>query len=839
MPPFSPAVWSLPVEDVLARLNATAGGLSREEGERRLATSGANRLRRNRFSAISLLLAQFSSPIILLLIGAAGLSFVLDDPVDAGIIIGLVLVSGLLGFFQERGSSLAVEKLLSMVRVRVTAIRDGVPVDLALDEIVPGDVVRLKAGDSIPGDCRVLEAKDPHVNESALTGETFPVEKAPGVAPADAPPAKRGNSLFLGTHVISGTVTALVTATGSNTEFGKIAERLRLRPPETQFEQGVRHFGYLLMEMTLILALAIFAINVTLHRPALDSLLFSLALAVGLTPQLLPAIISVNLSRGARRMAAAKVIVKRLAAIENLGSMDVLCSDKTGTLTLGVVELRGALNVSGKPCDDVFLHAYLNASLESGFTNPLDEAIRNHAKPDISAYRKLDEVPYDFLRRRLSILVAGGNQSLMIAKGALDNILNVCSQVRVEDGKTVPLDGMRSEINTLYHRQSEEGNRVLGLAIREMGQAVGIAREDEKGMTFLGFLVFFDPPKPGVAATITEMRRMGVALKMVTGDNRLVAAHVAKEVGLTHAEVLTGPEIGKMTAEALRKRVEEVDVFAEVEPQQKELLVAALRKGGHVVGFLGDGINDVSALHTADVGISVDSAVDVAKEAADIVLLEKQLGVLSQGIEEGRQTFANTMKYVFMATSANFGNMFSMAGASLFLPFLPLLPKQILLMNVMTDLPEMAIASDCVDPEMVQSPRRWDIRFIRKFMLVFGALSSLFDYLTFGLLIWIWGEDENLFRTAWFVESIISATAIVLVIRSRRPFIRSQPGRALAWATATVIGLTLALPYSFAGRWLNFVPLPFSLLATIGAIVLCYVVAAEFVKRAFYARVDP
>ena len=592
--------------------------------------------------------------------------------------------------------------------------------------------------------------------------------------------------------------------------------------------------------MTLLLVLGIFAVNVYLARPALEALLFSLALAVGLTPQLLPAIISVNLSRGARRMAEARVIVKRLAAIENLGSMDVLCSDKTGTLTMGVVELTGALDLAGNASDEVFLNAYLNAALESGFRNPLDEAIRKSRQPDITSHRKVDEVPYDFIRRRLSVAVAHENKTVLITKGALSNILDVCSLARGGDGQTVMLESVRDSIDGLSRRYSEQGHRVLGVAVRDMGTAASVSRDDESGMTFLGFLMFFDPPKPGVAEIINDLRRRGVRLKMITGDNRLVAAHVAGEVGLGDSGILTGPEIRQLTAEALRLRVALVDVFAEIEPQQKERLVTALRQAGHVVGFLGDGINDVPALHAADVGISVESAADVAKEAADIVLLEKQLDVLAQGVEEGRRTFANTMKYVFMATSANFGNMFSMAGASLFLPFLPLLPKQILLMNMLTDLPEMAIAADRVDPEMVSSPRRWNIAYIRKFMLLFGALSSVFDYLTFGLLIWIWGRDDSdIFRTAWFVESVISASLIVLVIRSRRPFFQSRPATPLLWGTLAVVLATLILPFTFMAGRLGFVPLPWLAMVLIGVLVALYVGSAELMKRVFYARVKP
>jgi Mg2+-importing ATPase len=670
-----------------------------------------------------------------------------------------------------------------------------------------------------------------------MTGETYPVEKTVGVLGTDTPLGIRTNSLFLGTHVISGTATAVVVRTGAETEFGKVAERLKFRPPETEFERGVRRFGYLLMEVTLVLVIAIFVINVALARPVLEAFLFSLALAVGLTPQLLPAIISINLAHGAKRMAARGVIVKRLASIENFGSMNVFCSDKTGTLTEGVVHLHAALDVEGAASDKVLLYAYLNARFETGFLNPIDEAIRTHRPFDLSGYRKLDEEPYDFVRKRLSILVSQDGPHLMVTKGALPNVLEVCTSAEGAGGARVEIAAVKERIQKHLEEYSGQGFRTLGVAYRHVGDVRRISKHDETGMTFLGFLVFADPPKAGIAETIGELKRLGVSLKIITGDNRLVAAHVSKQVGLETPDVLTGGDLHRMSDEALLNRVNEVHVFAEVEPNQKERIILALKKAGNVVGYGGDGINDVSALHAADVGISVDSAVDVAKEAADIVLLEKDLGVLVQGVQEGRTTFANTLKYVFMATSANFGNMFSMAGASLFLPFLPLLPKQILLTNLLTDIPEMTIATDSVDRELVEQPRRWDIAFIRKFMLTFGFISSVFDYLTFGALLFLLKASTEQFRTGWFLESVISASVIVLVIRSRRPFFKSRPGRWLLLATLLIGGVTLIGPFTPFGRAFGFTPLPASFLLVLGGIVALYVLAAEVAKQAFYARV--
>jgi Mg2+-importing ATPase len=788
--------------------------------------------------AAALLLAQFRSPLTLLLLFAATLSLFLRDAADASIILGIVAASALLGFWQERGAAGAVEKLLSLVEVRVKVVRDGAAVDVPADAVVPGDVIELSAGGMIPADCRVLEAKDLHVDEAALTGETFPADKAPGLLPAETPLARRTNYLFAGTHVVSGTGRALVTAAGDDTELGRISARLKLRPPETEFERGVRRFGYLLVEVTLLLVTVIFAVNVYLERPALESFLFSLALAVGLTPQLLPAVISVNLSHGARRMAKKGVIVKRLASIENFGSMEVLCSDKTGTLTQGVVRLAGARDVRGGESPAALLHGHLNAVHESGFANPLDEALRRVAGLDTAGYEKRDEVPYDFVRKRLSVLLARGQERVLVTKGAVARVLEVCS--RAEAGvETLDLAALRPALEEQYQAYSRQGYRTLAVASRRSGLGDAIAREDERDLTFLGFLLFEDPPKPGVAQVVSRLRAAGVSLRMVTGDNRHVAAHVAQQVGMARPRVVTGEELRRTSDEALRRLAPEVDVFAEVEPNQKERVLRAFQKGGRVVGYLGDGINDASALHAADVGISVDGAVDVARSAADLVLLEKDLAVLLDGVSEGRVTFANTLKYVFMATSANFGNMFSMAGASLFLPFLPLLPKQVLLTNLLTDLPEMAIASDGVDPEAVERPRRWDIGFIRRFMVTFGLLSSVFDYLTFGVLLWGLGAGVEVFRAGWFVESVVSACLIVLVVRTRRPFWKRRPGRVLFAATLAVVAGAVALPYALPGAVTGFEPLPGRFLGALLGIVVLYVAAAEGAKRWLFPQRSP
>lgn len=830
--------WSVPVPEMLQRLQTTCEGLNSSESSERLKKYGANLLKPKKSSnTLKILLSQFKSPIILILLFAAGLSFFLGDTTDTVIIITIILISSLLGFWQEKGAADAFEKLLSSVEVKSTVLRDGEGKEIPVEQIVPGDVIIFGAGDIVPADCLILESKGLFVNEATLTGETYPVEKSTKTLKAETPLAKRENSLWMGTSVESGSGKALAVATGKKTEFGKISEELRTSAPETEFERGVAKFGHFLMEVTMLMVIAIFAINVYLQRPILDSFLFSLALAVGLTPQLLPAIISVNLSHGAREMAENKVIVKRLASIENLGSMNLLCSDKTGTLTEGELQLHSIRDVKGDQSEKILFYASLNAYYQKGFKNPIDRAILAHNKLDVGEYKSLDEAPYDFIRKRLSVLVSKNGNSLIITKGALSNILEICTLAEVEPGKIVEISEVKEKIEQQYKEFSEKEFRTLGVAYRGMDKQTKIEKDQEKGMTFLGFLLFFDPLKPDIAKTIENMEQLGISLKIITGDNRLVAASIGKEIGFKASRILTGSEIYQMTSEALIGKVNDIDIFAEVEPNQKERIILALKKRGNVVGYLGDGINDASALHAADVGISVDSAADVAKEAAQIVLMEKSLDALVEGVKGGRKTFANTLKYVFMATSANFGNMFSMAGASLFLPFLPLLPTQILLTNLLTDFPEMTIATDTVDKELIEEPHRWDINFIRKFMMVFGFTSSVFDYLTFGTLLLLLPGMIEQFRTGWFIESVISASMIVLVIRSRKPFFKSRPGKYLLVTTILIVVLTLCFPLTPFAAPFGFKPLPLQVILILGALIVLYIITAEAIKRIFYKKV--
>lgn len=831
------AFWAVPAESLLVRLHSSPNGLSRAAAARRIAMHRPDRLAPAANHSIwLLLLSQFRSPITLLLVVAALLSFLLGDTADGLIVIGIVFVSGLLGFWQEHRAAEAVEQLLAKVKTRATVVRGGVREEVPLETVVPGDIVLLAAGDMVPGDARILESKDLYVDEAALTGESYPVEKQPGIVPADTPLSGRTNSLFLGTHVVSGSATALVVRVGRKTVFGEISAGLARHPPVTEFEHGVRRFGYLLLEIATVMALVIFAVNVALGRPVLDSLLFTLALAVGLTPQLLPAIVSVTLAHGARRMASRQVIVRRLTSIEDIGGITMLCTDKTGTLTEGVARVDGALDVEGGPSDRVRLYAYLNAVFETGFPNPLDEAIRRESLPDAARYRKVDEVPYDFVRKRLSVLVETEGRRVMITKGALANVLEVCTAAELPDGSLRPIEDVRRQVLDRHEALGRQGYRCLGVAYRPFDPQAPLRKVSEREMVFLGMLSLMDPPKPGALESLRRLRELGVSVKLVTGDHRAVATKIASEAGLRTGSILTGAELRHLSESALMRRAARVDVFAEVEPQQKERIVLALKKAGHAVGFMGDGINDAPALHAADVGISVDTAADVTKQAADIVLLHKDLAVLVEGVREGRRAFANTLKYVFITTSANFGNMFSMAGASLFMAFLPLLPKQVLLVNVLSDLPAMAIAADCLDEELVARPRRWDTKAIQRFMIAFGLVSSVFDYLTFGALL-AFRASAGVFRSGWFLESVLSEILILLVIRTRRVFFRSRVGRGLLVASIAVSAAVLALPYIPLARPLGFEPVPPLLLLIIAGILALYVLSAELVKRGFRGSV--
>ncbi len=838
------AYWSLAPELLFSALNTSNKGLQPADAEQRLKKYGLNSIRAQpQATALRLLLSQFRSPLVLILIFAAIISGIVGEWLDASIVLAIVFGSTILGFVQEYTASNTVEKLRSQVTIKSNLLRGGQTQTLPSEQVVPGDVVVLSAGSLIPADGIVLEANDFFINQAVLTGETFPVEKKPATVPANASLTERTNCVFMGTSVGSGTAQALIVQTGKTTVFGQVAEKLRLRPPETEFERGIRHFGNLLTQVMLVMVVVVLAVNVFLAKPVLDSLLFSLALAVGLTPELLPAIISITLAHGAQQMAKRGVIVRRLTSIENFGSMDLLCTDKTGTLTEGVVRLDGALDTQGQPSEAVLRYAYLNAHYQTGLNNPLDEAIQAAAQKaglNISAEKKVDEIPYDFVRKRLSVVTTNTQgERTLITKGALDNILSICTSLQSGEGAH-PLDTTsQAEIEKRYSEWSEKGFRVLGLAMKTVdGRPEVYSQTDETALTFAGFLLFFDPPKADVQQVIVDLVKRGVQLKIITGDNQKVARHVAEAVKLPLQGVLTGSQLNDLRDEALWHLAERTTLFAEVDPNQKERIILALQKTKHVVGYMGDGINDAPALHAADVGISVDTAVDVAKDAADFVLLKKDLAILRQGIDEGRATFANTIKYILTTISANFGNMFSMAGASILLSFLPLLAPQILLNNFLSDIPAVTIAGDNVDPEMVEKPRRWNTKFIRNYMVLFGLVSSIFDFLTFGTLLFLFRASPDEFRTGWFIESLITELVIALVVRTRHLFFRSRPGTLLLVSSLIFIGITLVIPYLPFISVFGFVPLPAPLMLAMLGLTALYVLATELTKKYFYSRGD-
>jgi len=838
------AYWLIPNNILINMLKTDPNGLSSIEASFRLSKLGNNRLDAKRKKNLSLFLSQFKSPIIIIFVFTALLSFFLGEREDALIIFTIILISSSLGFWQEKTASDVIHKLISTVKTKSKVLRDGKIKDIVSENIVSGDIIILESGDKVPADCKIFESKDIFVNEATLTGETYPIEKSDiAILNKDVPLRKRLNSLFMGSFVISGTAKALVIHTGANTEIGKISSRLYYKQ-DTEFQKGIKQLGYFLVEITLLLVISIFLINVYLGRPVLESFLFPLALAIGLTPQLLPTIISINLSHGARRMANEKVIVKRPESIENLGSMDILCTDKTGTITTGELKLYSYSDINGHNNEKILLYAYLNAMYETGYANPIDKAIKEYKNLDISNYSKFDEIPYDFIRKRLSIAVSKTentsqnkrNQSMIITKGALQNILDICSFVEIDNEKVEHISSYYQKIIDTFKDLGNQGFRVLGIAhkiINENSYSVVVDKDDEVDMIFLGFLIFFDPIKSEVPDSLNKLHKLGVSVKIITGDNRHVAKHVAQKIGLTNTEIVIGEEVHHMSSTVLAHKVTFVDIFAEIEPNQKEQIILALRKAGYGVGYIGDGINDAPALHVADASISVDTATDVVKEAADIVLLEKDLKVIVKGIEEGRKTFSNTLKYIFMATSANFGNMFSMAGASSFLSFLPLLPKQVLLLNLITDIPEMAIATDNVDKEMIQKPRKMNIKFIRKFMLYFGLLSTLFDFITFGILI-VLNASIAEFRTIWFMESLISASLIILIIRTKSVFYKSRPSKYLIISIFSIIGIIIVIPYIIIGKLFGFVSPPLIYLPIIGIIVFTYICMTEVVKKIFY-----
>jgi Mg2+-importing ATPase len=832
--------WTRPLADLAHELEADAEhGLASKDIARRLAEHGENLLtRRRRRRLVFDYLARFRNPLVLLLLVASAISAVLGDVASVAVIGLMVIGSVTLDFIQERRASDAAERLRASVAVTAAVLRDGNVVQVPTSALVPGDVVTLSAGDLVPADGRILEARDFFVRQALLTGESFPVEKHAVDLPAAASELTAAeNAAFMGSSVLSGSAHLLICRTGRATYLGDIAASLLQEPPPTAFEIGTRRFGQLIVQMTFVLVLFVVFVNAFSHRPLLETLLFAVALAVGLTPELLPMIVTVTLSRGALRMAEKKVIVKRLSSIQDLGSMDVLCTDKTGTLTEAAIRLEQHVDVAGRDSARVLQFAYLNSRFETGLRSPLDDAILAHGEIQSAGWRKIDEVPFGFERRRVSVLLEHDGSRLLVVKGAPEDVLRLATQYESgTSGDLHPLDDDARRVALgRFETLSRDGFRVLAVAWRQVAPDHSHAVvDDETELVLCGFAAFLDPPKASTTAALQELRRSHVQIKVLTGDNEWVTQHVCAQVGLPVAGMLTGAQIDQLDDHALAVQAQRATLFCRVSPPQKSRILRALRSRGHVVGYMGDGVNDAPSLHAADVGISVDTAVDVAKEAADMILLEHDLGVLHDGVLEGRRTFANVMKYIMMGTSSNFGNMFSMAAASLFLPFLPMLPVQILVNNLLYDASEVPIPLDHVDHEYLRRPHHWDAKFVRRYMITLGPVSSVFDFITFAVLLLGFHASEALFRTGWFIESMATQVLVIFVIRTRGSPWRSRPHPWLARTAVGVVALAVLLPFTPVAPLLGFVAPPLDFLLVIAALTLVYLACAELAKRWFY-----
>ena len=838
---LAPDLLTRPLPSILAQLETSARGLGQEEASRRLKMVGPNVLDGHaRFTALRAFISRFQNPLVLLLIAAGAVSAVVHERASFTIICVMVLASVTLDFIQEYRADRAVRRLRDSIANTAQVLRESHIAVVPVEALVPGDVVQLSAGDRVPADGRVLEARDFFVSQSLLTGEPYPVEKHADEAVAGPDPDTASNAVFMGSSVISGSALLLVCLTGRRTYLGGIANTLNHKSPPTAFEQGTRQFGLLIMRITFLLVLFVLFANTFFGRPWLDVFLFAVALAVGLTPELLPMVVSVTLARGALRMARKKVIVKRLAAIQDLGSMDVLCTDKTGTLTEARIRLERHVDAAGRESDSVLELAYINSYFETGLRSPLDEAILNHGEIDVSRWTKIDEVPFDFERRRVSVLVDDGSLRRVVVKGAPEDILGLSAHYLSNDeaSELLPLDeSARHSIDALFASLSLQGFRALGIAYRDVERSYAHAVvDDESELVFAGFAAFLDPAKPEAGEALAQLSSRGVEVKVITGDNELVTRYLCEQLAIPVEGLLMGRDVALLDDHGLAAAVVNANLFCRVTPAQKSRIILALRQRGRVVGFLGDGINDAPSLHAADVSISVDTAVDVAKEAADMILMEHDLRVLYEGVLEGRRTFGNIMKYIMMGTSSNFGNMFSMAAASIWLPFLPMLPTQILLNNFLYDTSEVPIPLDRVDEEFLERPRRWNMTTIRNFMLAIGPVSSLFDFLTFSVMLEIFKADEALFQTGWFIESLATQVLVIFIIRTRRNPFMSRPSPWLVMTSIAVLGIAAVLPFSPLGPYFGFVRPPAEYFLVLSGIVLVYLTLVEVIKRWFFRR---
>lgn len=833
----SQEILRLPAEDVLKRFQTSEKGLQQDEAKKRLSIYGHNELaKKKRRNIVIEYISNYKNPLIIVLIICAIISNIFGQVINSIIIFVMILMSTTLNFIQEHRASKAAEKLKKRVATTATVIRNSETQEIKVSELVPGDIILLSAGDIVPADARLIDQKYLFVDQSALTGESAPADKnhEPLKTSDLSSVTSWANYLFMGTSVVSGNCTAVVVKTGGSTEYGEIVKKAIERAPETAFEKDLKKFSIFTTKTILMLVIFVFLVNALFKHTLLDSVLFAVALAVGLTPELLPMILSINLSKGSMEMSKKGVIVKRLSSIQNLGSMDVLCCDKTGTLTENNAKLEGFMDVSGKQNENVLLYAYLNSALHTGVRNNVDEAILKYKALKTTGYKKIDEIPFDFTRRKMSVIVEKDKVKLMITKGAPEEVLNECSKYQFGSKILNLTKDARKKIEKRNHELFSEGYRVIAVAYRKAPDKKSYSLSDEKELIFMGFVSLMDPPKKTAREAVQILEKSGITLKVLTGDNELVTKKVCEELNIPVNQIVLGKDLEKMSAEQISKAVENANIFARVTPSQKNLIIDALRKNNHIVGFMGDGINDAPSLKASDVSISVNNASDIAKESADIILLHKDLKVLHEGVLDGRKTFGNTMKYMMMMLSSNFGNMLSAAGASLFLPFLPMLPVQILLNNFLYDSSQLTIPTDNVDSEYVEKPKKFDIKFIKRFMFFFGPLSSIFDFLTFGVMLLIFHATEQMFQTAWFIESFCTQALIIFVIRTNRPFFKSRPGKILIYNVIAVLAIAVSIPFTPLGKFFKFVPLPISFLAAIALLVITYLLLVESLKKRFY-----
>ena len=826
--------WQFDTNHWFQQFNSSEKGLSQTSADKILFDQGLHPKSKSIFKKDFLLfVSQFKSPLMLLLIGAVIISGFLGDTSDVLIILFIVLSTGLLSFFQERNAGKVVEKLQSMLSLKATVLRDGLKQEIASTLIVKGDVIILNAGDMLPADCLIIECNELYSNEASLTGESYPVRKEASVLEEQTELTKRTNCLWEGTNIVSGNAKALVIQTGEETIFGSIAKSAS-GTIETTFEKGIRDFGFFLMKITLTLAVFILVVNLLNHKGIIESALFALALAVGMAPELLPAITTIAMSAGAKRLLDKKVIVKKLNSIQNLGEVNLLCTDKTGTITEGCIIVANIVDGLGQESEFVKQLAFWNASLEAGYSNPIDDALKQlKINTNISA-EKIGEVPYDFIRKRLSIAVSTEKEKLLISKGAFPQILSICTKIKRGNESVEDIGAHKQELETMFVNYGTDGLRTIAICYKPIASN-NISKDLETDMVFGGFILMNDPVKSDIIATIDELSKLKVGLKIITGDNVNVAKSTALRIGIEAPVVMTGKQLFSTSPEALKQLVKKTHIFAEVEPQQKERIILALKQT-YTVAYIGDGINDVPAINAADVGISVENAVDVAREAADFVLMEKNLMVLVDGIREGRKTFANTMKYLFISTGSTFGNMCSVAAASLVLPFLPMLPKQILLTNFLTDLPFLMVTTDNVDKEQLERPGKWNLKLIRSYMVVFGVHSSLFDLITFMTLYFLLKVKESEFQTGWFIESVLSELLIVFIIRTHKNFFKSRPSKYLFILSSIALILTIGLPYSPFANDIGLTPLPMLNLGVMLLIVAAYILTADLLKVWFFKK---